>query len=114
MHATSKEYVIVRRRSKLGYKSGKTIKIAINCERDDHSRRKLDAKQKRIGNIKIECSFRMNALYKESLDLWTIKVRHAKHNHEKDEVSNAFAALRKKNKMANLLATIDLAIKVDK
>ncbi len=114
MHATLEEYAIVRRRSKPSYKSGKTIKVVINCERDDYSRRKPGAKQKRIDNIKIECSFRVNALYKESLDLWTIEVRHAKHNHEEDEVLDAFAALRKKNKTIDLLATIDLAIKADK
>ncbi len=114
MHAASKEYAIVRRRSKSSYKFGKTIKVAINCERDDHPRRKPGAKQKRIGSIKIECPFRVNALYKESLDLWTMKVRHAEHNHKEDEVPNAFATLRKKNKTTNLLATIDSTIKANK
>ncbi len=114
MHATSKGYAIVRRRSKLGYKFGKTIKVAINCERDDHPRKKPGAKQKRTNSIKIGCPFRVNALYKESLDLWTMEVRHAKHNHEEDEVPNASAALRKKNKTADLLATIDSATKAGK
>jgi hypothetical protein len=58
------------RRSKSDYKSDKIIKIVINCERDDHSRKKTSSKKKkRIDNIKINCSFRVNALYKESLDI---------------------------------------------
>jgi len=69
MHASLEEYVIVKRRSKPSYKSNKIAKIAIDCERDNYLRKKSSAKQKRIDNIKIDCSFRVNALYKESLDV---------------------------------------------
>jgi len=69
IHASSKEYAIVKRRSKSSYKFSKIIKIAIDCERDDYLRKKSNTKQKRIDNIKIDCLFRINALYKESLNI---------------------------------------------
>lgn len=111
MHASSEGYAIVRRRSKPGYKSGKMVKGAINCERGGHPRRKPEVKRKRTGSIKIGCFFRLNALYKKSLDVWTVEVRHADYNHEEDEVPDASAALQKKNKTADLISAIDLATK---
>ncbi len=109
MHASSEGYAIVRRRSKTGYKSGKMVKVTINGERGGHPQRKPEFKRKRTCSIKIGCPFRLNALYKESLDVWTVEVRHADHNHEEDEVPDASAALRKKDKTADLISAIDLA-----
>lgn len=63
-HAIAKEYVIVKSRSKAGYKSNAIAKVDIICERDDKPQRKLEAKQKRIARIKCDCLFRVNVLYK--------------------------------------------------
>lgn len=61
-----KEYIIVKRRSKLDYKSSKIVKITIDCERNNYLRRKSSAKQKKIDSIKIDCSFRIIVLQRES------------------------------------------------
>ncbi len=108
------EYIIVKRKSKLNYKSNKIIKIIIDCKRDNYLHKKFDTKQKRINNIKINYSFLINILYKESLNIQTIKVCYTKHNYKNNKVSNVFVALQKKNKTIDLLVAINLAIKANK
>jgi len=43
------------------------------------------------------------------LKTWTTEVRNAEHTHEEDEVPDASAATRKKDKAAELIARIDAA-----
>jgi len=38
------EYIIVKRKSKLNYKSNKIIKIIIDCKRDNYLHKKFDTK----------------------------------------------------------------------
>lgn len=110
-HAVAEGYGVVKKRSKAGYKSGAVAKVGIICERGGESRRKLGARQRKTTSIKCGCPFRINAVYKQSLDVWTTDVRNAKHNHEDDEVPDASAAARKADKTAEVIAHIDAATK---
>jgi len=69
IYALLKKYVVIKQKSKSSYKFDKIIKIVINCERNNYLRKKFNTKQKRINNIKINCLFRINAFYKESLNI---------------------------------------------
>jgi hypothetical protein len=113
-HASSEGYATVKRRSKPGYSSGVIVRIAIDCDRGGQPRRKIGAKQRKTTNIKCGCLFRVNAVYKKSLDVWTIDVRNANHNHNENDVPDSSAALRKPHKTAALLTHIDTATKAGK
>jgi len=110
-HAAAEGYAIVRSRSKAGYKSGVVAKVDIVCERNGEPRRKLEARRRKTASIKCGCPFRVNAIYKQSFNVWTTDVRNAEHNHEDDEVPDASAAARKPDKTAEVLAHIDAATK---
>jgi len=43
-------------------------------------RRKEGARARKTSSIKCGCPFRVNAIYKKSLDVWTVDVRKAEHN----------------------------------
>lgn len=113
-YAIAKDYVIVKSRSKASYKSSRVAKVDIICERNNMSRRcKSTIKQRKIVNIKIDCSFKINVIYKQSLNVWTTNVRNKKLNYKNDKMLNDFATTRKKNKTTNLLNYIDVAIRFD-
>lgn len=97
-HAIAKEYVIVKSRSKVNYKFDVVAKVNIACERNDKSRRKLETKQRKTISIKCDCFFKINVIYKQSLNVWTTNVRNAKHNYENNATSNVFAIARKSKK----------------
>lgn len=66
-HAIAEGYAVVKARSKAGYKSGAVAKVGIVCDRDDKSRSKPRAKQKKTASIKCGCPFKVNALYNQIL-----------------------------------------------
>ncbi len=68
-HAVEKEYKIVKKRSKASYKFDAITKVDIICKRNNESQRKLGAKQRKIASIKCDCSFRVNFVYKQSLNM---------------------------------------------
>jgi len=72
-------------------------------------RRKEGARARKTSSIKCGCPFRVNAIYKKSLDVWTVDVRKAEHNHDADDVPDSSAALRRTNTTAELLQQIDNA-----
>jgi hypothetical protein len=108
-HAAIEGYAVVRKRSKPGFRSNEIVKIALNCDRGGKARRKPGAKIRKTSSIKCGCPFRVNAIYKKSLDVWTVNVRNTEHNHNADDVPDSSAALRRTNKTAELLEHIDNA-----
>jgi len=108
-HASAEGYAVVKRRSKPSFKSGILCKVALDCDRGGQPRRRPGAKPRKTGSIKCGCPFRVNAVYKQDLDVWTVDVRNAEHNHDGDDVPDASAALRKAEKTAELLNEIDTA-----
>ena len=67
-HAFTKDFAIVKTRSKPN-SFGNVIKAVLLCDRDEQSQRKLKAQAKRINNIKCGCSFKINAVYKKTLNV---------------------------------------------
>ena len=73
-HAFTKGYAIVKARFKSN-KLENVIKIVFSCNRDESSRRKSKTQAKRrIGSIKCDCLFKINAVYKKTLNAWTMNV----------------------------------------
>lgn len=68
-HAVAEEYRVVKKQSKADYKSGAVAKVNIICERGGESRRKFGARQRKTTSIKCGCPFRINAIYKQGLDI---------------------------------------------
>lgn len=67
---TKKEsYIVIRKQFKSNFKSYKIVKIALNCNRDDKTQRKKSAQLQKTNNIKCNCLFKVNAIYKKSLDI---------------------------------------------
>ena len=108
-HTSAEGYAVVKRRSKPGFKSGIVCKVAFDCDRGGHARRRPGAQQRKTSSIKCGCQFRVNALYKKEIDVWTVDVRNAAHNHDSDDVPDASVALRKAEKTAELLNHFDSA-----
>jgi len=112
-HAVAEGYAVVKARSKATYKSGAIAKVGIVCDRGGKSRSKPRAKKRKTASIKCDCSFKVNALYNQSLKVWKTEVRNAKHSHEEDEVPDASAATRRSDKTAELLGHIDATTRSD-
>jgi hypothetical protein len=108
-HAAIEGYAVVRKRSKPGFRSIEIVKVALNCDRGGEVRHKSKARVRKTSSIKCGCRFRVNAIYKKSLDVWTVDVRNAEHNHDANDLPDASIALRRTNRAAELLEHIDNA-----
>jgi hypothetical protein len=111
-HAEAEGFSITRKRSKPSYNGGVIVKATLLCDRTGFTKRKPTkpgVKARKKGSIKCGCLFRVNAVYKKSLNVWSIDVRIAQHNHEKNDVPDCSAALRRSEKTAQLLDRIDHA-----
>ncbi len=116
-HAKAEGFAIVRKRSKPSYSGGIIVKATLLCERGGFTKRKPTkpgVKTRKKASIKCGCPFKVNAVYKKSLDVWSIDVRIAEHNYEKDNVPDCSAALRKPEKTEELLDRIDYATRAGK
>ena len=101
-HAFTEGFAIVKARSKPN-SFGNVVKVVLLCDRGGQPRRRPKAQAKRTDNIKCGCFFKINVVYKKTLDVWTMDVRNAKHNHEENKTSEVSASLRKKHQTKFLL-----------
>ena len=64
-HISTEDYAIVKARFKSN-DSENVIKVLLLCDRDEQSRRMFKAQTKRTDNIKCDCLFKINAVYKKT------------------------------------------------
>ena len=67
-HVFTKGFAIV----KAGFKPNNfenVIKVVLLCDRDRKSRRRSKTQTKRTDNIKCDCPFKINAVYKKTLNV---------------------------------------------
>ena len=68
-HVFTEDYAIVKARFKLN-DSKNVIKVVLSCNRDEQSRRRFKEQAKRrTDNIKCDCFFKTNAVYKKTLNM---------------------------------------------
>ena len=67
-HIFIKDFVIVKTRFKSNNFEN-VIKIVFLCNRDEQSRRRFKTQIKRIDNIKCDCLFKINVVYKKTLNI---------------------------------------------
>ena len=67
-HAFTEGFAIVKARSKPN-SSGNVIKAVLLCDRGGQPRRRPKAQAKRTDSIKCGCPFKINAVYKKTLNV---------------------------------------------
>lgn len=111
-HAKAAGYAVIKKRSKPSYSGGNIVKAGLLCDRGGFAKQKpstYTVKTRKKGSIKCGCPFKVNAIYKKSLNVWTVDLRNPEHNHDENEVPDCSAALRKPEKTNELLDRIDHA-----
>ena len=67
-HVSTEDYVIIKARFKSN-DSKNVIKIVLLCDCDEQSQRTFKAQVKRTDNIKCDYLFKINAVYKKTLNV---------------------------------------------
>ena len=69
VYIVAKEYAIVKLQPKAIYKFNTITKVVITCKCDDKLQRKLEIKQRKTTSIKYNYLFKVNVVYKKSLNI---------------------------------------------
>ena len=67
-HVFTEGFVIVKARFKSNSFEN-VVKAVLLCDRDEQSRRRSKAQAKRTDSIKCDCLFKINVVYKKTLDV---------------------------------------------
>ena len=114
-HGKNEGYAVLIKRFKSIYSLNVKRKYVLMCEREDTTKRKPDAKPRKIESKKCGCEFRVNAIFKQHLNVWKMKIRESQHNHEVVEEKDieTIAAIRNIEKNDDFYERVTVTTRAD-